>query len=270
MNDLLSAVVTMTLQVASISDPGGRQVNEDACKFSAQGPLACFAVSDGVGGEVGGELAARTVVETILAEFDAGPAVSEHALARYLDSTKKEVAHQQSTDPILKNMSATIAVALVDSVHARIHWGHLGDTRIYHFRDGRVHRMTKDHSAVQQLVDAGLCAPERIRSHPLRSSLLGAIGITDEEDADIACDVAYSSDHLENGDALLLCTDGFWEWITESEMETTLREASSVTNWLGAMDHIAQHNSSSSRHPRDNYTAIAIRVADQEPLLQQA
>lgn len=267
MSDLLSAV--MTLEVASLSSPGGRQANEDAYKMSARGPLACFAVSDGVGGEVGGELAARAVVETIVAGFDTDPAVNEHALARYLDFAKAEVVHQQSADPILKNMSATVAVALIDCAHARVHWGHLGDTRIYQFRDGRVHRMTKDHSAVQQLVDAGLCAAEKIRSHPLRSSLLGAIGITDEG----VVDIAYSSECLEKGDALLLCTDGFWEWITESEMGTSLRDASSAADWLSAMDHIAKHNSSLSRdlrQPRDNYTAIAILVADQEPLLQQA
>ncbi|KRB89927.1 hypothetical protein ASE07_17465 [Noviherbaspirillum sp. Root189] len=259
----------MTLEVASLSSPGGRQANEDAFKLSARGPLACFAVSDGVGGEIGGDLAARAVVESIVAGFDADPAVNEHALARYLDSAKAEVVHQQLADPVLKNMSATVAVALIDCAHAQVHWGHLGDTRIYQFRDGGVHRMTKDHSAVQQLVDAGLCAAEKIRSHPLRSSLLGAIGVTDEG----AADIAYSSKRLEKGDALLLCTDGFWEWITEPEMEASLREASSVANWLSAMDHIAQHNASSSRdprQPRDNYTAIAIRVADQEPLLEQA
>jgi len=264
MSDLLSAV--LTLEVASISKPGGRQANEDAYRFSMEGPLACFAISDGVGGEVGGELAARAVVDTILAGFAADHTVSEHALAAHLDAAKKEVTRQQSIDPVLRNMSATVAAVMIDCGQAQAYWGHLGDSRIYQFRRARTHRMTRDHSAVQQLVDAGFCSAEKLRSHPLRSSLLGAVGIAAEEGVDFS----RRTENLEQGDALLLCTDGFWEWITEADMESSLAQASTASQWLSAMETIAQHNSLSSRHPRDNYTAIALRVTDRHARSPQA
>ncbi len=265
MNQLPESVAILkprlALRYAAITNTGGRANNEDAYRLSVRDARACFVVSDGVGGENGGQIASHAIVNTVVTHFEQQNAASDAALLACLGAAKAEVARLQATDAALKKMSATVAMLLLDCERREAQWGHLGDSRIYQFRDQKICRVTKDHSAVQQLVEAGYCTADELRAHPLRSSLLGAIGVSDAE----AADPVRASSEFASGDAFLLCTDGFWEWIAENQMEAALQGASSVELWLDALEKIAGDSALSSPAARDNYTAIAIWIADPEP-----
>ena len=157
--------------------------------------------------------------------------------------------------PELSDMAATAVVLALDTVRRAASWGHLGDSRLYCFRYGRIVAQTRDDSVVQQMVDAGYLQPHQLRTSPHRNQLLTALGNeTSVEPRIIPQDFA-----VEDGDAFLLCSDGFWEYVPELEMEQTLDEADSVSDWLRAMEDsiIAR-----GRKGQDNYSAIAVWCRD--------
>ena len=154
-------------------------------------------------------------------------------------------------------MSATLATVLIDSGRAQVQWAHLGDTRIYLFRGQCVHAVTRDHSVTQQFVDAGLARADQLRLHPRRNILYAAIGAEGDTPLALSGELA-----LVAGDALLLCTDGLWEWIMEDDMERLLAENSSCEAWLDAMCALAEGNHARSGKERDNYSAYAIRAVE--------
>jgi serine/threonine protein phosphatase PrpC len=255
----LSADRGLALKHAELSEIGDRQSNQDAKANARQGGLACFVISDGAGGHKGGEVASSLVVKAIIDSFLQELSFGVRALQFYVSQALAQVALSKKSNPPLADMSATMAAVLIDNDNRCALWAHLGDTRIYFFRDKKINRVTRDHSLVQQFVDAGYCPPEALRTHPQRSVLYAAIGTDGETPPEVTRDVIS----LQEGDAFLLCTDGFWEWITEIEMEQTLRRAITVDDWLRRMRLIVENNGSKSPKFRDNYTAQALWFSDQ-------
>lgn len=251
----------LTLAFAQVTDVGGRESNQDALASAELDDLACFVVSDGVGGEVGGEVASRIIVDAVTASFQHEASFGPRALRSYIDSAASEVARRKSREPRLKDMSATVAAVLIDRRNRSALWAHLGDTRVYLFRRNKLYSVTKDHSLVQQLVDEGYCSADQLRTHPQRSALCAAIG----GDSDDIPEVMVVATAVEAGDAFLVCTDGFWEWIVEGEMEKAAAAAQSAQEWLAAMRALVEKNGGLSTGSRDNYTAFAIRLDQPAP-----
>lgn len=253
----MSVAARVTLSWASLSDVGMRASNQDTIGHAVQDGMTCFIVSDGAGGHAGGEVASRLVVDAIAANFMREGAFGPRALLSYVEHAIAAVAAGRQANAEQHDMSATVAALLVDAGNGRAVWAHLGDTRLYLFRDGRVARVTKDHSLTQQLIDAGFARHEQLRSHPQRNILFAAIG------SEGSTPVAASGEALElrHGDAFLLCTDGLWEWILEHDMERTLAAAGGSEAWLAAMCRIADAAAAESGKQRDNYSAYAIMVA---------
>lgn len=250
----------ISLSFAQITNSGGRQTNQDALGHARQDDLACFVVSDGVGGHVGGEIASNIVVEEVLDSFLRESSFGSRALRSYVNAAIEHIALRKLENPKLQAMSATVAAVLIDQKNHCALWAHMGDTRIYLFRHRKVHRVTKDHSVVQQFIDAGYNKPEQLRTHPQRSTLYAAIGAEGDTLPDVTADIV----HVNNGDAFLICTDGLWEWISEEEMEHSLAFATSAEDWLHGMSTIAEKNGSSSLKARDNYTAFTIWLGEPE------
>jgi serine/threonine protein phosphatase PrpC len=196
----------------------------------------------------------------VLAAFSAEPAFGAPALLAYVAQATAKVAQAKLADERLSDMSATVAALLIDQQAARAVWAHLGDTRIYLFRGGRLHAATKDHSLAQQLIDAGYASADQLRVHPQRNILLAAIG-AEGELAVAASDDAVA---LEAGDALLACSDGLWEWVHEHEMEQALAANARSEDWMAAMCATADAAVSAAGKVRDNYSAYAIRVQPRE------
>ncbi|MEN3294166.1 MAG: family protein phosphatase [Burkholderiales bacterium] len=245
---------SLVLSYAEVTDTGGRQANQDALAAAEQDDLACFVVSDGVGGQAGGEIASNIIVEAVIGSFLREASFGPRALRSYIERAAVEVRNRKSEDERLREMSATVAAVLVDRKNRTALWAHLGDTRVYLFRRNRIHTMTRDHSLVQQLVDEGYCSPADLRTHPQRSALCAAIA-GDGEDIPEVTEAAIT---IEAGDAFLVCTDGFWEWITEPEMERAAASTDSAQGWLEMMRALVEENGGLSTKPCDNYTAFAI------------
>ena len=248
--------VPICLSWTRINDIGKRPSNQDTVGEAFNDPLAIFVVADGAGGHEGGEVASRVAVDAILACFVQQPAFGSQALLSYAECASADVARRKLAEPRLADMSTTVASLLVDRARGEALWAHLGDSRIYLFRNARLHAMSKDHSLTQQLIDAGYARAEHLRIHPQRNILFAAIGA----EGDTGIELSAGTTRLLSGDALLLCSDGLWEWVMEADMERTLAQSSSTEQWLAAMCRLADDNIVNSGKVRDNYSAYAILV----------
>ena len=240
------------LAVSAISRTGSRSQNEDACGYWTSEASSCFVVSDGAGGHAGGAIASEIAVKTVLGSFSEAPSFGINRAKSVIAAADQALREGRGRSIELADMTATVAVLFLNGAGSRALWAHLGDTRIYVFRRGRAHQLTRDHSVVQNLVDAGYLAPEGLRTHPDRSLLLAALGIDNEGAAPAISEVEFETNE---GDAFLLCSDGLWEGINEAEMEDALLHAESVEDWLSGLEQrVVKRNKPS----QDNYTALAI------------
>ena len=248
----------MKLEVSVLSNPGGRERNEDACGFWTGGG-GCFAVvSDGAGGHGGGDKASKLAVQFILGAFAGNPEGTPEAIERMIVATNRSIIQHRADDRSVQNMHSTVVAMFIDFEARTGTWGHCGDSRLYVFRAGKVAARTRDHSLVQSLVDGGMLAAEDMRSHPQRSELLSALGVGDE---DLQVSVSAPPWQVEAGDAFLLCTDGMWEYVEDGQMEAALTRAVSPSAWLHELEqNVLQGASHKPRH--DNFTALAVWVSE--------
>jgi serine/threonine protein phosphatase PrpC len=146
----------------------------------------------------------------------------------------------------------TTAVVLVADTSGAV-WGHIGDSRLYMLRSGRVVSQTRDHSVPQSLVDAGEITPAEIRFHEDRNRLLRSLG----NGGRLRAALLERPMLLNKGDAFLLCSDGFWEYVTETEMEVDFAKARTPDDWL---DRMAVRIRPRAHEARDNCTALAVFI----------
>ncbi|MBU0655164.1 MAG: protein phosphatase 2C domain-containing protein [Gammaproteobacteria bacterium] len=265
--------MSVKLLSAQMTDPGGREENQDYCKIRERGEeipaLYQFIVADGLGGQGGGKMASKmATLKVLVSTAKAQPdAVS---LDEYFHSERLEllfqVAHEHIQDlqkagkPEFSRMATTLVVLMVMGDKAI--WGHVGDSRLYLFRNGKIHHQTKDHSVPQMLVSSGEITEADIRHHPDRNRLLRALGDNREK---IQARV-HEEKTLQEGDVFLLCTDGFWEYVTEEEMLASLYKAANPDEWLKLMEEQylipatkqEARREGKEKEENDNYTAIAV------------
>lgn len=243
----------MQLQLSVLTKTGGRKVNEDAYGVWSNPTANSFfcVVSDGAGGHGGGDVASKLVVDTVLASFRAQPACSGEAIDTALHAANHAVVASQRENRRVSSMRATAVVLVIDAARGRAVWGHLGDSRLYLFRAGRVAVQTRDHSVLQSMIDGGVMPAGDLRENPQRSALLTAIG----DPQGIAPEVVGAPEPLSRGDVFLLCTDGLWERVDEAEMERLLDLSDTTEEWLRRLDAaVIAHKVAG----QDNYSAVAI------------
>ena len=248
--------VPVELSWTRINEIGKRGTNQDTVGEAFHNALACFVLADGAGGHEGGEVASKLVVDAILDCFNEQPGFGAEALLSYAQCASSEVAKRKEQEPRYADMSTTVCALLVDRAHGQALWAHLGDSRVYLFRGARLHAMSKDHSLTQQLIDAGYARAEQLRIHPQRNILFAAIGA----EGDTQIELSAGATGLLPGDALLLCSDGLWEWVMEGDMERTLAANPNTEQWLAAMCRIADDNIKNTGKVRDNFSAYAVLV----------
>ncbi len=239
---------------AFVSHPGGRPQNEDYHGEMILPAAGCWMVADGLGGHGGGEVASQLAVEAVMQSFHKNPAVSGAAVRSYLEQAQDVILQKQHEDYKLIAMRTT-AVVLVSDYREAV-WAHLGDTRLYHFGCNQGLKQTKDHSVPQALVDAGEIKPQDIRGHEDRNRLLRVLGMPE----DFRPAIMEKPVIVEAGDAFLLCSDGFWEYVDENDMAHCRKVAASPADWLAKM---TEQIIARARPGHDNYTAIAIFVEQQ-------
>jgi serine/threonine-protein phosphatase Stp1 len=217
-----------------------RKCNEDA--LINRPDLGLWAVADGAGGHSRGDVASRAVVEalgSIPLNLPAGELLAQvrqkmaetHAALRPADSSSHDIS------------ASTVVVLIVRGDHFACLWA--GDSRCYLLRDGELVQITRDHSLVQELVDAGAIMPEQADSHPSANVITRAVG----SDGDL--DLDKVSDRLMPGDRFLLCSDGLCKTLTEEEIADLLATSPPTEHLIDA---------ALARHGRDNITAVAVEV----------
>jgi serine/threonine protein phosphatase PrpC len=238
-------------ETAWLSSPGGREDNEDCCDFRLDGESGLWILCDGLGGHRGGEIASRLAVQSAIESFLSDPRVTAELLTAHLERAHGAVLERQRTEPDLSSMRTTIVMLLASGDAAL--WVHAGDSRLYWFRGAKLCGQTKDHSVPQRLADAGEIRPEQIRFHEDRSRLLRSLGARQESGAT----QGSLPGKPETGDAFLLASDGFWEYVTEPEMEQDLASSADAGKWLALMEARLRQRATPES---DNYSAIAIRL----------
>jgi PPM family protein phosphatase len=176
-----------------------REGNEDALLIKN----SVFAVADGMGGHLAGEIASATALEPVEAlDGRVFPDATEAAtaLADAVVAANATVSRLATDNPSYRGMGTTLTAALIEG--RRIHVAHVGDSRAYLLRGGQFSQLTDDHTLVQHLVDEGQITREEAAHHPQRSIITRAIGVSPEVDVD------SMTLELQPGDQLLLCSDG--------------------------------------------------------------
>lgn len=234
---------------AAISNPGGRSKNEDFWGVAQRDGAACFAVADGLGGHNKGEIASVLAVETALRGFRTKGLNSEYLSEAFMESQQ---ALRSCQDRLGDWNDLKTTLILCTIARTEIQWGHVGDSRLYFFQDGHLKTRTLDHSIPQMLVNMGAIHEEQIRFHPDRNRLTLALGMENEQHM---YEIGRPIPRLGK-QALLLCTDGFWELISEEIMERELQHSNTVREWSKRMEKTVLRNGLGKE--MDNYTAVCI------------
>lgn len=238
----------------SISEIGSRENNEDSFMIARKNNAIIVAVADGLGGHGRGEVASATVIHKLKEYFNNREISENSGLIEFLQGAitfaQKELMVKQAKLSAKNEMKTTLVLLTV--AHDCLCWGHVGDSRLYAFKNGRLAERTLDHSIPQMLVLSKEISERKIRHHPQRNMLLRVLGVEWEKPQYAISEVKNVSDY----DALLICSDGFWELISEREMCKYLRKSKTVHEWLQRMTEKVQKNGRVS--DMDNYTAIAI------------
>lgn len=239
------------IDYALISNVGSRKVNEDTVSTIEKDGAYGFIVCDGLGGQGMGDTASKLIAECF-GECFKNSEINESFLSDTFDYAQKTLLEQKNKLNI-KNQMCTTAVALSINKN-KAYIGHIGDSRLYFFDDGKLIFKTLDHSLPQMLALSGEINEEDIYHHPDRNKLLRALGMEwDKPMYSIAKPIK-----LNNNQAFLLCTDGIWEWITEQKLCELLKSSSSAKEWLDKI--IKNVEQSSQNAQRDNYSAIAVFI----------
>ncbi len=245
-------------EVASLTDIGHQRINnEDSClywephsdeEFSRKGRLAVIA--DGMGGYEGGQEASRLAVETVRFVYDRDCSDDrQNALVTGLRSAHEAIHRFAVQHPQFTGMGTTCTALSI--VERKLCFAHVGDSRLYLLRAGAVSRLTRDHSYVGRLVESGIVRLEDAESHPQRHILTAALGSGHE----VIPHTPEQPVPLEEGDVLVLCTDGLWSVVGEAELTRLALAEPPAEACLKLV------NAALERGGPDNVTVVILRVA---------
>ena len=227
-----------------------REVNQDYV-FVTEAPIGnlpnLLVVADGMGGHRAGEYASRLAVEVLKQELVASTEVSPEAMMKNaITRANERVLEAARQDAKLSGMGTTLVAATV--IDRTLYFANVGDSRGYHITNGGISQITKDHSAVQELVDSGHITERQAKIHPNKNIITRAIGIEDEVEFDLF-EVPVSQ-----GDIIILCSDGLTNHVDENEIQF---EASG-----GDFNDLAKRliELANSRGGTDNVTVVAIQI----------
>jgi serine/threonine protein phosphatase PrpC len=242
--------VTGLGHVGVITDTGRkRRRNEDA--YVCEPPL--FAIADGMGGAQAGEVASR-LAAAALKESDARTLGGEERISDLIQEANRRVYDRSITDPNTSGMGTTITVALVED--GNVAFGHVGDSRAYLIREGRMEQVTEDHSLVNELMKSGKLSREEAETHPQRSVITRALGTDPDVDADTFTIEAKS------GDVFLLCSDGLTDMVGEREiLELVELNRQDIDAALKSLVKAANRSGG-----EDNITVVAFEIAESQVL----
>jgi PPM family protein phosphatase len=248
----------LSVQYAGLTDPGRvRQSNED--NWTAIPEQGLFIVADGMGGQFAGALASKAVVETLpglikqhFEKMDNLPkGRAKRWMAKAIAKLSSQIRYQTQNEPGLEGMGSTVVCALVRGDQVLI--AHMGDSRAYRLRAGRLKQLTKDHSLVELLISSGDIKPEQAATHPARNRLTRNVGMDGEPLPQTRLL------KLKFRDVLLLCTDGLTGMLTDQQIQ-------SILNKSAPLESICQQlvDAANQAGGTDNVTALLLSVGGGE------
>jgi serine/threonine protein phosphatase PrpC len=206
-----------------------RKANEDAAGFAPSEEVCnngdLFIVCDGMGGHVGGAIASNSAVQSIIDHFKSGLHDNPYiAINDAIVFANEQIFARAQAEPELKGMGTTCTVLLIRGSETFI--GHVGDSRIYIQSKDKLHRITKDHSFVQTLVDQGLISDADAESHPRKNELIKALGIREFVEPEV-CSKAIEA---AAGDTFMMCSDGLCGLVADRNMESVISSSDTIDN----------------------------------------
>ncbi len=248
------------LQLLGLTDVGrARTNNEDAFSLAPASGLAVLA--DGMGGYNAGEVASQMLTGFLsdelgrwLAEAEtAPPAAVQQAMAICVDNANRAIFESAQDNPRYAGMGTTLVLAVFRPEGVWL--GHVGDSRAYRLRAGRLEQITRDHSLLQEQIDAGLITPEQAQFALHKNLVTRAVGVEPQVELE-------SHLHLvQDGDLLLLCSDGLSDMLRDDELQALCLAHAHKTDGLQILTE-ALIAAANDRGGRDNITAVLARVGE--------
>ncbi|BAH39215.1 MAG TPA: Stp1/IreP family PP2C-type Ser/Thr phosphatase [Gemmatimonas aurantiaca] len=242
----------MQLSVAAGTDVGRiRAGNEDSLYADADRERGLFIVADGMGGHAAGEVASEMAVQIVARDLtdvrDLTQAEAGTRMADALKAANRAIYERTIQEAEKQGMGTTASCLLVG--HGRYIIGHIGDSRVYLLRDGVFRQVTKDHSYVQEQVDAGFLTPEQARYHPYSNVITRCVGANAAVEADVL------TGEIRNGDLYLVASDGLTGMVEDPQLKRILESKQTPGRMVDSM--ITEAN---RRGGLDNITAIVVQV----------
>ena len=242
----------MHFAVAAGSDVGRvRKGNEDSFFADANGYRGLFMVADGMGGHAAGEVASQMAVEVVSADLeklnDLESADALETVSHALRHANRAVFERSAAERDKMGMGSTASVLVL--ADERFIIGHIGDSRIYLFRDGELRQVTHDHSVVQEQIDAGIITRGAAKNHKQSNVITRCVGMGWDVEPDI------TDGDVRQGDVFLLASDGLTGMVDDWRLQQLLSSRATPDRLVDAM--ISEAN---ARGGVDNITAIVVRV----------
>jgi PPM family protein phosphatase len=225
----------------------GRQRSENEDSLFVRAPI--FVVADGMGGAQAGEVASKAAAEAF--DRDLPDLPPQQFLRETIEDANRRIHELARADPSRAGMGTTITAAIVDAAGEEVGIGHVGDSRAYRLRRGRLEQLTRDHSLVEEMRRKGQITDAQAEDHPQRSIITRALGPEPEVEVDLQTVPAAP------GDVFLLCSDGLTTMVGEERIAAVLTGAGSMREAVRTL--VDEANGAGGR---DNITALAFRLAD--------
>lgn len=241
----------MTWQTAKADDIGGRDDQQDRVGIleAADGSQVMLVVADGMGGHAGGEIAAQAAIDVVQETWrrHLDDPIDSEGFLRAIVAGAHERINEVGEE---RGLTPRSTIVLLHLAGGKARWAHVGDSRLYHFRDEAVLARTRDHSVVQMLVDMGKVAQDEMGDHPDQNRLTQSLGGDQEPNAD------FGESELVAGDGFVLCSDGLWENASEEEMTQTANAGSLIQ----ATRDIAKLAAQRGGRDGDNVAIAIVRI----------
>lgn len=248
------------VRIAGLTDTGlKRQHNEDHIGYDQE--LGIAVLADGMGGHQSGEIASHMAVESVMehlqsmADPESSRPITGSQLLEYVSNTisysNSMIFQAAEALEQHKGMGTTLVAVLIRE--GFIYAGHVGDSRLYVFRNDDLHRITKDHSLVQDLIDRGFYTEEEARQASVGHIVTRALGTKEQVEVDTV------QEELQEGDIYLLCSDGLSDMVEDWKIQETLREAKQ--NLEEAVKNLVKL--ANSNGGKDNISVILLQVSFQ-------
>lgn len=248
----------MRFSIFQESRKGTRRANQDRTGYAYTRDALLMVVADGMGGHLHGEVASQIAVQVLTEAFqrEAKPRLADPAafLQKYITDAHFALGEYAKARDLIESPRTTCVACVVQNSTAQ--WAHVGDSRLYHVREGRIQSQTRDHSRVQMLVDRGRVREEAVAAHPDRNKIFNCIGASALPQVELSRPTSLRED-----DTLMLCSDGVWGPLSGNLITRTLTKGEIIKSVPELLD-LAELRAGNDC---DNLSVVAMTWAELNP-----